>query len=196
MIKIAEIFKSIQGEGKHAGMPMTFVRTSGCTRKCSFCDTKYHTMGEGMTIDEVIEKLPQNGIVCWTGGEPLLWRKEIKEIITRTNNKNHIETNGDLLRRKDFDLFNYVSCSPKTIKTAKKVSKLLKEFVFDIKIVTDMKNQGVDMLRYATIVMPLNTYDKKVDDEIKKVTWNYCVRNNKKLTIRLQSEVWGKEKGI
>ena len=56
-MKITEIFQSIQGEGKYTGYPMTFIRTSGCTRKCSFCDTPYHTEGKELRRGEIIKKI-------------------------------------------------------------------------------------------------------------------------------------------
>ena len=40
-MRICELFESIQGEGKHAGTPSVFVRTSGCNLRCWFCDTPY-----------------------------------------------------------------------------------------------------------------------------------------------------------
>ena len=41
LLKINEIFYSIQGEGRHTGMPAVFVRLSGCSMGCPWCDTKY-----------------------------------------------------------------------------------------------------------------------------------------------------------
>src|SRR5947209_17377211 len=76
-MKIAEIFFSIQGEGRLAGVPSAFVRTSGCNLRCSFCDTPYTSWqpeGENLPLEEVfarLETFPTRHIVV-TGGEPLL----------------------------------------------------------------------------------------------------------------------------
>ena len=41
MIRISEIFHSVQGEGRFNGTPSVFIRTSGCNLRCWFCDTRY-----------------------------------------------------------------------------------------------------------------------------------------------------------
>ena len=38
-MRIAEIYRSVQGEGLLTGVPSVFVRTSGCNLRCWFCDT-------------------------------------------------------------------------------------------------------------------------------------------------------------
>src|SRR5947209_18983382 len=76
-MNIAEIFYSIQGEGRLLGVPSTFVRTSGCNLRCHWCDSPYTSWephGESLTIAEVltrIERHPARHVVV-TGGEPFL----------------------------------------------------------------------------------------------------------------------------
>ena len=41
MIKVCEIFASIQGESTYAGMPCVFIRLGGCNLRCNYCDTTY-----------------------------------------------------------------------------------------------------------------------------------------------------------
>lgn len=74
MLRVTEIFRSIQGESTHAGRPCTFVRLSGCPMRCVWCDSEYtFTGGEHISIEEVMKQvraLPCS-LVEVTGGEPL-----------------------------------------------------------------------------------------------------------------------------
>lgn len=72
---VTEIFYSIQGEGTMAGVPMTFIRLSGCNLTCSWCDTKYSWKpGKVMTLGEIAREVGKHplAMVCITGGEPFL----------------------------------------------------------------------------------------------------------------------------
>ena len=78
MLRVTEIFRSIQGESTHAGRPCTFVRLTGCPMRCVWCDSEYtFTGGEYFSIDDVIKKV--RGFSCRlvevTGGEPLAQRE-------------------------------------------------------------------------------------------------------------------------
>src|SRR5213078_4685298 len=76
-MRIAEIFYSIQGEGRLTGVPSVFVRTSGCNLRCWYCDTPYTSWkpeGEAMNVADVVaavDRYPTRHVVV-TGGEPLL----------------------------------------------------------------------------------------------------------------------------
>ncbi len=76
-MKIAEIFFSIQGEGRLTGVPSAFVRTAGCNLRCSFCDSEYTSWsptGEALSVAEVLARLaafPTRHVIV-TGGEPLI----------------------------------------------------------------------------------------------------------------------------
>lgn len=76
-MKISEIFYSIQGEGKLAGLPSAFIRTSGCNLRCTWCDSPYTSWqpeGDALSHDQILERLsgfPTKNVV-FTGGEPLI----------------------------------------------------------------------------------------------------------------------------
>lgn len=74
-LRLTEIFYSIQGESRWAGLPCVFVRLAGCNLRCSWCDTTY-AFGPGieMSLDEIQESISRYPcrLVEVTGGEPLL----------------------------------------------------------------------------------------------------------------------------
>ena len=214
-IKICEIFKSIQGEGRYQGYPALFVRVSGCTRKCSTCDTKYHINGKVWKVKDLASKicamltLKPVDIVVYSGGEPLLYLSQIKKLNRYIKEyfpytELHVETNGDLIKN-DWDTdslisnFSYICISPKDVKTAKRIHKLFSPWLdvyYDIKVVTDLEKVGVDLIPYATMLQPLTTYNKKRDLKIKQRVWEYCVQHGLFYSGRLHVEVWGKKKGV
>ena len=197
-IKVCEIFESIQGEGRFVGVPMLFIRLSGCNRRCEFCDTKFAwEEGEWMEIKDLIKIIKKSklDIVLWTGGEPLLQFEAIREVIKKTNFKRHyLETNGDLFEIEMAKYFDWITFSPKTLKTAKKIAKL--GYDWDIKIVTDLEKVNLNLIPYATYLIPLTTFDEKKDSKIYKKVWKYCVENGINFCPRLQILIWGKKRKI
>jgi len=201
-MKINEMFASIQGEGRYIGHPAFFIRLSGCTRACKFCDTKYHVVGKGIGYEEIVNAIRKSNLktIVWTGGEPLLQRDSIFDImnILGKGYAHHLETNGDLLAKTDLHAFTYIACSPKDKKSAKKAHKLFhrEHYYTDIKVVTDLK-LNKDIIKYATMLMPLTIdRDGPVDKEIKKKVWDYCVKHNIRYCPRIHVDVWGNKKGV
>ena len=73
-VRITEIFYSLQGETRTAGLPTVFVRLTGCPLRCVYCDTEYAFQGgELKTIDEIVSQVDsyKPRYVTVTGGEPL-----------------------------------------------------------------------------------------------------------------------------
>jgi 7-carboxy-7-deazaguanine synthase len=99
VLRITEIFHSIQGESTHAGRPCTFVRLTGCPMRCVWCDSEYtFTGGEHFTIDEVLSQVREFScsLVEVTGGEPLAQR-EVFDLIGKLADEGYevlIETGG------------------------------------------------------------------------------------------------------
>lgn len=74
MLRVTEIFRSIQGESTHAGRPCTFVRLTGCPMRCVWCDSEYtFTGGDHFSLDHVLQQVRELkcNLVEVTGGEPL-----------------------------------------------------------------------------------------------------------------------------
>lgn len=84
-IRLTEIFYSLQGESRTAGLPTVFVRLTGCPLRCVYCDTEYAFHGGNWwSFDEVLAEVREHGTpyVCVTGGEPLA-QKACYELLTR-----------------------------------------------------------------------------------------------------------------
>ena len=98
ILKLVEIFHSIQGEGKYVGVPQIFVRFPNCNLRCRYCDTKFDR-AEEISIDEISKILAANRVhsISLTGGEPLLHVDEILKLKQKfPNEKLFLETNGSL----------------------------------------------------------------------------------------------------
>lgn len=101
MLKVNEIFFSIQGESSYTGLPCVFVRLTGCNLRCSYCDTSYaFTEGTELPVSNVIAALGEYDCMLLqiTGGEPLL-QKDTLVLINEAIEKDYtvlVETNGTL----------------------------------------------------------------------------------------------------
>lgn len=97
-LSVNEIFVSIDGEGKTAGMLTTFIRLAGCNLRCAWCDTAYALkpeQGKPMSVDEVADAVTTHAVTL-TGGEPLAQPASVelvRELMARGIAVN-VETNG------------------------------------------------------------------------------------------------------
>ncbi len=131
-----EIFASLQGEGRSAGLPCTFVRLSRCNLACTWCDTAYTWRFEGdnrphrdgiaferkanqvvLSEEDVAERimaLGGNRLVI-TGGEPLLQGTQLARMVTLLDgHKIEIETNGTVAPHPELALLiDQYNVSPK-----------------------------------------------------------------------------------
>jgi 7-carboxy-7-deazaguanine synthase len=116
-LPINELFESLQGEGRLAGVPSIFVRTSGCNLRCWFCDS-YHTSWEPthatMGIEEILAEIESYDAdhVVVTGGEPLI-HDGVVPLLEELDERGYhttVETNGTIDRDAPIDL---ASVSPK-----------------------------------------------------------------------------------
>ncbi|MCC7474542.1 MAG: 7-carboxy-7-deazaguanine synthase QueE [Pirellulales bacterium] len=121
-MRIAEIYRSIQGEGFLTGVPSVFVRASGCNLRCWFCDTPYASWrpeGRDMATDEIVSQVEEweTEHVVLTGGEPMLFAELIPLSARLRAIGRHvtIETAGTLHLPVECDL---VSISPKFASSA------------------------------------------------------------------------------
>jgi 7-carboxy-7-deazaguanine synthase len=99
VLKIHEIFHSLQGESTRIGLPTVFVRLTGCPLRCGYCDTAYAFQGgENMSVEQILDRVATHGTryVTVTGGEPLA-QKECIALLKRLCDAGYsvsLETSG------------------------------------------------------------------------------------------------------
>jgi 7-carboxy-7-deazaguanine synthase len=99
MLKLNEIFFSIQGESSQAGRPCIFIRLTGCKLRCTYCDTQYaYFEGADASIDDIIQRIKAYPckLVELTGGEPME-QKEAPALLQRLLDEGYevmLETDG------------------------------------------------------------------------------------------------------
>ena len=143
--KVNEIFYSIQGEGKHTGMPAVFVRLAGCSMNCPFCDTKYAAregkQTNGPTLLQELSVWPAKTVII-TGGEPS--EQDLPALIALLKDAGyqvHLETNGSI--DTDVSRADFVCVSPK-----KYVSPEMLKKADVIKIVVGQDTDLKDLEKY------------------------------------------------
>lgn len=101
MLRISEIFYSLQGESNTVGLPTVFVRLTGCPLRCNYCDTSYaFSGGQKMSLADILTEIEKYECktVCITGGEPLA-QPACLDLLTKLADKEFnvsLETSGAL----------------------------------------------------------------------------------------------------
>lgn len=214
-MKINEVFFSLQGEGESAGKPKLFIRFSGCTLECSFCDTKYHTKNHELTpAEEKLLAKHKNWVV--TGGEPLLFQSQILELAKKFKPAFiEVETNGTIKPRLDFiDAISQFNISPKEPRFQPKSKKdKCKPVILEMGPRIDyriVKFVYTDKQSESFIRKIINKYDipacevwimpegQSREEQIKnqQAVWNYCLKNNFNFSPRLHVTTWDLKRGI
>lgn len=127
LLRITEIFHSIQGEGFHTGTPAVFVRGTGCNLACAFCDTDFSPR-ERLTPSQILERIagyPCRFVVL-TGGEPTL-QPAFRALVDALHARGYyvtLETNGS---SEDTLGADWVTVSPKLSQKGKWVLKRAQE---------------------------------------------------------------------
>jgi 7-carboxy-7-deazaguanine synthase len=101
VLRVNEIFHSIQGESTHAGRPCVFIRLTGCNLRCVWCDTAYaFHEGEALSVDQIVQRVAAFGchLVELTGGEPLLQPEaiDLMGVLLSRGHEVLLETGGSL----------------------------------------------------------------------------------------------------
>jgi len=101
-MQITEIYRSLQGESSFAGLPCTFVRLTACNLRCAWCDSEYTFQGGTKMPPEEVERqialLSSDGLIEFTGGEPMLQERELVPLMARLVERGYtllLETSGE-----------------------------------------------------------------------------------------------------
>lgn len=143
MVRVNEIFYSLQGEGYNTGTASVFVRLSGCNLRCHFCDTQ-HEQGAMMSLPQIIDEVnrwPEAPLLVLTGGEPSLWIDEamIAALKQHTGKRIAIETNGTHTLPAGID---WVTLSPKSAYPGGNAAPCILTHCDELKVVYTGQNLG------------------------------------------------------
>jgi len=187
--RISEIFDSVQGEGLYLGEKQIFVRFFNCNLSCTYCDTKPDRFME-YEPQELFEEIKlyrdKYHSVSFTGGEPLLYKDFLKEILELTSghgHKHYLETNGtlffeleDIIDRIDIvamdlkfpsssGMGNLWNMHRKFLKVAVQKEVFLKAIICQATLEEDLR-QAIDLIRdvspSSVLVLQPNSYENQL----------------------------------
>ena len=98
-LRLTEIFYSLQGETRTAGIPTVFIRLTGCPLRCEYCDTSYaFTGGSWWTFPAILDEIAkyETRYITVTGGEPLAQKTchELLRVLCDNGYDVSLETSG------------------------------------------------------------------------------------------------------
>lgn len=178
MMKVNEIFYSLQGEGYHSGTPAVFVRFSGCNLRCPFCDTQ-HEEGIEMSEAEIVEavKTYPASLVVVTGGEPAMQLTEgLVDTLHAAGKYVSVETNGTLPLPKNVD---WITLSPKDSWVGSQAAPVLSH-ADELKLLFDGRHEPSQYSHIAVahrFLQPCDMGNDARNAEIMQATVDYIKKN-------------------
>ncbi|HEY2988675.1 MAG TPA: 7-carboxy-7-deazaguanine synthase QueE [Candidatus Binatia bacterium] len=223
-MRVAEIFYSIQGEGRLIGVPSVFIRTSGCNLRCAWCDTPHTSWapeGEERSIDDIMAEAKRYGAkhAVITGGEPFLAREieGLTQALKRDAFHVTLETAATIFKPVACDL---MSLSPKLAHSTPEgkfarmheehrldppvIQQFLDRYDYQLKFVVEEKK---DFAEIEEVLKKLTNVDRgrvlimpqgRTPEELReRAPWivELCKERGFSYTPRLQIELWGNRRG-
>ena len=200
-MRLNEVFLSLQGEGLLSGVPSIFVRFSGCNLECPFCDTKYHTNGDEVSLNvvwEEMQKLAQKGAkhVVFTGGEPTVQLESLRALCTLSKGAGlhvTIETNGTMpVGLPNVDL---LSISPKrSLETVAALIEMNPETEYQVKLLYPRSDLS-DWTGFRNVMlMPITNGMTDLDEKCIR-TAQVALENGFRYCDRLHLRLWRGARG-
>ena len=214
-MKVSEIFYSIEGEGIEIGRPEIFIRLAGCNLRCTWCDTKYAwNNGKEMSIDEIITEVIRYRCknISITGGEPLLQKGEILELIQRLKKMDYwlqLNTNGTIFDQRVFELVDLVSMDCKcpsskmksdldVLRKTKDLFALKSQFKFVISDERDYRYARDIILSFLKDTLKVVLQPEWSSRKFAEKLANFITKDrlNVRLILQQQKIIWGAKKGV
>lgn len=177
MVKVKEIFTSIQGEGPFVGYKQVFIRLCGCNLNCAYCDTDFGIdNSKDYSVQELTDICNNNydcHSVSLTGGEPLLHTEFIKNFGEKCNLPLYLETNGTLTENliEVIDYIDYIAADIK-LPSCTNLPPMWEKH-------EEFFEAATEKYLFAKVV-----FDKNITDfEIHKIT-NLCKKYNIELILQ------------
>ena len=190
-MKVHEIFRSIQGEGKLAGIPMTFIRLYGCNMVplCSWCDTPQDPGNyTERSIEEIVNQV-EDDWVCITGGEPTI-HKNLRKLVSRLQEKGYyvaLETNGLNIA----PYANWICVSPKSdwplrfnLSISNEIKLLVGSGMYDVEEVLTQVHEGEWHSGWHNKTSLLPIWDDNYKDNLARAI-ELCQKYQVRLTVQL-----------
>jgi 7-carboxy-7-deazaguanine synthase len=225
-MRVNELFKSIQGEGVHAGIPTVFVRFQGCNIRCRWCDTAYaFDEGEELSVHDIYAKIKglmspyQKGWVCLTGGEPLV--RVTEELVRWLHLGNAYElevfTNGTIVPPKWFDMVQSWVVDAKCPSTGLFGVTKIADWVIKLRACDSLKFTVADeedlmwtedCLRIVREDVGAPSCTIMVSPVAEKGYWGlwdekwlqrvaeFCIKHNFRYSLQVHKIVWGDKRGV
>ena len=175
MIRVNEIFHSLQGEGSNSGTAAVFVRLAGCNLQCPFCDTDHQNSTE-MSEEAIAEATAKwaTPLVVVTGGEPAMQlNTALVDALHRRGKRIAVETNGTLPLPDGID---WITLSPKDLFLGTVAQPVLTA-ADELKVVFDGIHLPPDYshiaVRHSRFLQPCDTGDAAQNQSITDATVEY-----------------------
>lgn len=205
-LMVKQIFKTLQGEGPHVGIPSIFIRLGGCNLACDFCDTEFEDFKK-LSTESIIkqvktlsfnnENIRSIGLVVITGGEP--FRQPINKLCEGLLEEKfavQIETNGTIFREVPSAVD--IVCSPKVVngKYLKVREDLLKRITAFKFLISAQKSEyssvpdlGQIKHNIPVFVQAMDEIDNGLNIANKKLAVEIAINNGYRLSYQIHKEL-------